>query len=133
MSIYFRHFVIISPWKKAGPFILTNLNPLHPRMLCAKLKLAQWFWRRWFFKFCYVKSLRKRHQLQWRTTDQFWSEKLTWAVGSGELKTTHIKGILLAAWILTHIKMRHLCHFFHKYSKKGVPGLHFRCRFKKNS
>ena len=40
-SLYFRYFLIISPWKRAGPFIWTNLNPLHPRMLCAK-----WFWRR---------------------------------------------------------------------------------------
>ena len=35
-SMYFYYFVIISPWKRAGPFIWTNLNPLHPRMLCAK-------------------------------------------------------------------------------------------------
>ena len=28
--------VIISPWPGAGPFILTNLNPLNLRMLCAK-------------------------------------------------------------------------------------------------
>ena len=35
--MYFHYFVIISPWKRAGPFIWTNLNPLHPRMLCAKL------------------------------------------------------------------------------------------------
>ena len=32
-SMYFRYFVIISPWKSAGPFIWTNLNPLHTRML----------------------------------------------------------------------------------------------------
>ena len=36
LSMYFRYFVMISPWKRAGPFIWTNLNPLHPRMLCAK-------------------------------------------------------------------------------------------------
>ena len=35
-SMYFRYFVIISLWKRAGSFIWTNLNPLHPRMLCAK-------------------------------------------------------------------------------------------------
>ena len=29
-------FVIISPWKRAGPFIWTNLNSLHSRMFCAK-------------------------------------------------------------------------------------------------
>ena len=35
-SMYFRYFVIISPWKKVGPFTWSNLDPLHPRMLCAK-------------------------------------------------------------------------------------------------
>ena len=40
-SLYFRYFVIISPWKRAGPVIWTNLNPLHPRMLCAKFG---WNW-----------------------------------------------------------------------------------------
>ena len=33
--MYFHYFVIISPWKRVGPVIWTNLNPLHPRMLCA--------------------------------------------------------------------------------------------------
>ena len=33
--------LIISPWKRAGPFIWTNLNPLHPRMLCTKFG---WNW-----------------------------------------------------------------------------------------
>ena len=32
LSIYFRNFVIISPGKRAEPFIWTNLNPLHPRV-----------------------------------------------------------------------------------------------------
>ena len=40
-SIYFHYFVIISPWKRAGPIFWTNLNPLHPRMLCAKFG---WNW-----------------------------------------------------------------------------------------
>ena len=35
-SMYFHYFVIISPWKRAGSFIWTNLNPHHPRMFCAK-------------------------------------------------------------------------------------------------
>ena len=34
-------FVIISPWKKVGPFIWTHLNPLYPRMHCAKFG---WNW-----------------------------------------------------------------------------------------
>ena len=41
LSMYFRYFVIISPWKRAGPVIWTNLNPLHPRMLLAKFG---WNW-----------------------------------------------------------------------------------------
>ena len=44
LSLYFHYFVIISPWKRAGPFIWTNLNPLHPRMLCA---MFDWNWRGW--------------------------------------------------------------------------------------
>ena len=40
-SMYFRYFVILSPWKRAGPFIWTNLNLLHPRMLCDKFG---WNW-----------------------------------------------------------------------------------------
>ena len=35
-SMYFRYFVMISLWKRAWPFIWTNLNPLFPRMLCSK-------------------------------------------------------------------------------------------------
>ena len=35
-SMYFHYFILISPWKRAGPFIWTNLNPLHPGILCAK-------------------------------------------------------------------------------------------------
>ena len=35
-SMHFRNFVIISPWKKAGPFIWTNQNHLHLKMICSK-------------------------------------------------------------------------------------------------
>ena len=40
-SMYFHYFIIISPWKRVGPFIWTNLNPLHPRMHCVKFV---WNW-----------------------------------------------------------------------------------------
>ena len=33
---FFRYFVIISPWKRAGTFYWIHMNPLHPRTLCAK-------------------------------------------------------------------------------------------------
>ena len=52
--MYFRYFRIISPWKRAGPLIWKNLNPLHPRMW---LKLAQWFLRIRFFNFVNVFQL----------------------------------------------------------------------------
>ena len=39
--MYFPYLVIISPWKRAWPFIWTNLNPLHSRMLCAEFG---WNW-----------------------------------------------------------------------------------------
>jgi hypothetical protein len=35
-SVYFYSFAIISPWRSAVPFAWTNLNPLHPSMICAK-------------------------------------------------------------------------------------------------
>ena len=41
LSMYFHYFIIISPWKRAWPFIWTNLNPLHPGILCAKFG---WNW-----------------------------------------------------------------------------------------
>ena len=93
--MYFHYFVITSPWKRAGPFIWTNLNPLHPRMLCAKFG---WNWLSGSGEEDEnVRSLRRQRQQrqqqqrlqrrQRRTTDKFWSEKLTWAFGSGELKT----------------------------------------------
>ena len=40
-SMYFRYFVITSPWKRAGSFIWTNLNSLNPRMHCTKFG---WSW-----------------------------------------------------------------------------------------
>ena len=39
--MYFRYFLIVSPWKRVWSFIWTNLNPYHPRMLCDKLKLVK--------------------------------------------------------------------------------------------
>ena len=64
--MYFHYFVIISPWKRAGPFISTNLNPLNPRMLCAKFS--------WNWPSGYWEEVEKRKSLQtdrrWMTGDQ---------------------------------------------------------------
>ena len=74
-SMYFRYFVIISPTRKrTGPFIWINWNPLHPRMLCASGSEEEDE---------NVKCLQR--QRRW-TMEKFWSEKLTWTFGSGELK-----------------------------------------------
>ena len=52
--MYFRHFVIISPWKRARPFIWINLNPLHPRILCAKfVEISPMVLGKKTFKFCW--------------------------------------------------------------------------------
>ena len=78
-SMYLRYSVNISPCKRAGPFIWTHLNLLYPRLFCAKFG---WNWHSGFVEED-VKSLHPRQRR--RTTDKFWWEKLTWALGSGEL------------------------------------------------
>ena len=78
LSMFFHYFVIISPWKRAGPFIWTNLNLLHQRVLCAKFG---WNWSIGSGEEDEnVKSLRWQQRRRW-TTDKFWSEKLSWAFG----------------------------------------------------
>ena len=52
---YFRYFIIISPWKRVGPFIWTNLSPHHPKLLCAKFG---WNWLSGSFKFCQFVIIR---------------------------------------------------------------------------
>ena len=168
--MYFHNFVIISPWKKVGPFIWTNLSPHHQRMHYAKFG-RNWSSGSWedflispmYFRYFVIISPRKkagplhlnklefpspkdvtglveigsvvlekkiflissmyfhyfiiisgwnwlcgsgeedenvkrlqtdRRTDRWtdrQTTDDRWSEKLTWAFSSGELKT--INGI----------------------------------------
>ena len=97
--MYFRYFVIISLWKKAWTFILTNLNLLHPRMLCAKFgwNWAQWFWRKIFLNFIYVFSLFRNYLPLERSGPFIWSNLnplhprmlcakfgWNWPTGSGE-------------------------------------------------
>ena len=62
-SMNFCYFLIISPWKRIGPFIWTKLNPLHPKLLCAKFgwNMGEWFWRRRFLNFVNVFSLFRNY------------------------------------------------------------------------
>ena len=82
-SMYFCYFVIISPWKRAGPLIWTKLNPLHSRMLCAfGLNWPSGSWEEVENR----KSLQTDRRTDRQTTEDRRSEKLTWAFSSGELK-----------------------------------------------
>ena len=73
--MYFGYFLIISPWKRAEPFIWTNFIHFHLRMPCAKFG---WKWLSgsgWWN--CEKFRQQRWQQRGWRTT----------AFGSGELKT----------------------------------------------
>ena len=75
------NFMIISSWKRAVSFKWTHLNILQQRMLCAKFA---WYWSSGSGE--EDENVKQRQ----RTTDKFLSEKLTWAFGSGELKTVQL-------------------------------------------
>ena len=85
LLMYFRYFFLISPWKGTGRFLWTNLNPLHPRMFCAKFG---WFWRRMFFKLS-QRFWRRRRKLEKFTTTRTTTpttDKFTRYFDTGELK-----------------------------------------------
>ena len=84
-SMYFCYFVIIFLWKRAYPVIWTNLNPHRPRMLWLSGSEEE---------DTNVKNLRTDRL----TTDDRWSEKLTWAFSSGELNILTME-ILAALFI----------------------------------
>ena len=98
-SMYFHYFVIISPWKRAGPFIWRNLNPLHPRMLCAKFG---WNWlsgsgeedflvsSMYFHYFVIISPWRRTGPFIWTNLNALYPRMLcakfgwNWPGGSGE-------------------------------------------------
>ena len=68
----FSLFCYYLPLEKGMVLHLKNLNPLHPRMLCAKFG---WNWP----------SGRKCKKFMIKK-EKLWSEVLTWPFGSGEVK-----------------------------------------------
>ena len=78
--MYFYYSPIISTLRRMWPLIWTNLYPLHLGILCTKFG---WNWPSGSWEEDdSVKSLQTDRQ----TTGLKWSEKLTWAFSSGELK-----------------------------------------------
>ena len=118
----FAIFVIISPWKRAGPFIWTKLKPLHPRMLCAK------FGRNWHFvlekKMKMWKVYRRTDGRTDRQTDDgrqvikkaHLSFQLRWAKkGAGPFIKSDLKGLEVKIIYLLNHK-----YFVIKYSTRNV-------------
>ena len=83
LSMHFRYFVIISPWKRVGPFIWTNLNPFHPRMLGAILSMYFWY----FVIISPWKMVGPLHMYKLKSpssNDAFAKFGWNWPCGSGE-------------------------------------------------
>ena len=99
--MYFRYFVIISPWKRVWPFILTNLNPLHPCFVLNLVKISPMV----------LKKKIKCEKIDRQVTKNSWSERFTWTLSSGELKIdkqdkntcTHIAAPLIKAIVELHM------------------------------
>ena len=117
------YFVIISPLKKRGPFICTNLNPLYPIMHYAKFG---WNWISCSGEDKNVKKLRQQRQRRpqrRRTTAKVWSEKLTCDFGSGELKTTTRRAICSNKLIIIyHV---HFSLNVHAFMISDIKGLRY--------
>ena len=89
-SIYFC-YLVISPLGNGGLLFEQTWVLIPKNALCQVwLILAEGFRRRRFFNFVNVFLLFGNYLSFEKTTDKFWSEKLTWAFGSGELKTWKI-------------------------------------------
>ena len=90
--MYSSIFVILSPWKRTGHFIWTNLNPLHSRMLYVKFG--------WNWPSCSGEEDESVKSLQRQRRQRI---KLTWAFGSDELKTERIIGFITVYKILPKV------------------------------
>ena len=118
-----QHFSIISPCKRAWSFIWRDLNPLYPRMLCANFG---WNWL--------SGSGEEKYEMFTvtttpTTTDKFLSDKLTWALVSGELikNTEYVIDQYLLQENLLHWSMQKLYLITHlSLTFKSVTWFHCR-------
>ena len=77
--------IIVSPMGRAWLFIGTTWIPLYPKVLCAKKKIKKW-------KVYRQTDWQMDGQIDRQTKEDRWSEKLTWAFSSGELKKHEAMG-----------------------------------------
>ena len=89
--LLFRNYL---PLEKGGALHLNKLEFLSPKYASCQvwLKLTRWFWRRrWKIEKFTTTTTTPTTTTPTTTTNngKIWSEKLTWAFGSGELKRVH--------------------------------------------
>ena len=107
----------------SGALHLNKLESPSPKdALCqVLLKLTKWFWRRRFLNFFNVFSLfRNYRRRQRRTTDKFWSEKITWTFGSGELKIRPLIGITFTQDRIFHLVYSMSNQYFQTFFFKRI-------------
>ena len=103
--MYFHYFVIIFPWKRVGPFIWTNLNP----MLCAKFG---WNWPSGSgeedenVKSLWQILIRKAHLslwLRWAKSCQWFSNlrNISTCIREWPFKTILSKDDLCQVWLIS--------------------------------
>ena len=142
-SMYFRYFVIISPLERVGPFIWTNLNPLHPRMLCPKFG---WNWpsgsggedflilSMYFLYFVIISPLNRARPFFWTSLNLLHPKMLyakfgwNWPSGSGEEKFTLTTTTTTTGNGQILIRKAHLSHrltYFHRLWKQACNYIPF--------
>ena len=114
--------ISLLPWKRAGSFICSNFNPLHPRMLYAKFGWNGFSGSREVDE--NVKNYDNDNALddRERTTDKYWSEKFIWDFGSGELKSDEPLYRSEPSLYITYYCS--ICQFFINILKKIVKHMH---------
>ena len=111
--MYFRYLCNYLPLEKGGALHLNKLESLSSKdALCqVLLKLAQWFWRRRWK--CEKFTTTTTTTTTITTTDKFWSEKPTWAFGSGELiMIVYVSSVCLLSTCLLHRSVHVTLHTF---------------------
>ena len=95
LSMYLCYFILIPPWKRTWPLIWTNLNPHYSRMSCE-----------------IGREVLEEIKIKIRWMDNRWSEKLTCAFSSGELKIHYSLGFFQGVGVVVCV----WCGVGHNYN-----------------